>query len=51
MNIDQDNYRMYSDKKRLLFRMNETEPEQINHEDLPIYNDININIENKRKIE
>jgi len=31
--------------------MNETEPEQINHEDLPIYNDININIENKRKIE
>ena len=31
--------------------MKETEPEQINNEDLPINNDINIIKENKRKIE
>lgn len=43
MNIDKDNYRLYSDKKKLLFRMNETEHEEINQE-LPEI-DVNIHLD------
>lgn len=49
LNIDQDNYRLYSDKKKMLFRMNETEPEPI-IDDFPIDNDL-IQLECKNKIE